>query len=49
MYEAAFEYGQYPIQLDNILKPEDRQKPTAEQIAAQAAPVKQKRRPRKRR
>jgi uroporphyrinogen decarboxylase len=49
MYAAAYEYGRYPIQLDNILKPEDRQKPTAEQIAAQAAPVKQKRRPRRRR
>jgi uroporphyrinogen decarboxylase len=49
MYAAAYEYGRYPIQLDNVLKPEDRQKPTAEQIAAQAAPVKQKRRPRRRR
>ena len=46
MYEAAQEYGRYPIQLDHILKPEDRQKPTADQIAAQAAPPKRERRPR---
>ncbi len=49
MYEAAHEYGHYPIQLDDVLKPEDRQKPTAEQIASQAAPPKRKRRPRPRR
>ena len=49
MYEAAHECGRYPIQLDHILKAEDRQKPTAEQIASQAAPPKQKRRPRPRR
>ncbi len=49
MYEAAHEYGRYPIQLDDVLKPEDRQKPTAEQIASQAAPPKRKRRPRPRR
>ncbi len=49
MYEAAHEYGRYPIQLDHIIKTEDRQKPTAEQIASQAAPPKRKRRPRPRR
>ncbi|MCP4362667.1 MAG: hypothetical protein GY796_32080 [Chloroflexi bacterium] len=48
MYAAAQEYGRYPINLDHVLKPEDRQKPTAEQIAAQAAPPKRKRRPRPR-
>lgn len=48
MYEAAQEYGRYPLQLDHILKPEDRQKPTADQIATQAAPPKRKRRPRPR-
>lgn len=48
MYEAAQEYGRYPIQLDHVLKPEDRQKPTADQIAAQAAPPKRERRPRPR-
>jgi hypothetical protein len=48
MYEAAQEYGRYPIQLDHILKPEDRQAPTAEQIAAQAEPPKRERRPRPR-
>ena len=49
MYEAAHEYGRYPIELDHILKIEDRQKPTAEQIALQAAPPKRKRRPRPKR
>ncbi|MCP4419745.1 MAG: hypothetical protein GY805_24300, partial [Chloroflexi bacterium] len=48
MYAAAQEYGRYPLQLDHVLKPEDRQKPTAAQIAAQAAPPKRKRRPRPR-
>jgi len=46
MYEAAHELGRYPIQLNHILKAEHRQKPTAVQIAAQAAPPKSKRRPR---
>ena len=48
MFAAANEYGRYPLQLDHILKEEDRQKPTTEQIAAQAAPSKRKRRPRPR-
>jgi uroporphyrinogen decarboxylase len=47
LYAAAQEYGRYPIQLDDVLKPEDRQKPTAEQIASQAAPAKRERRPRR--
>ena len=49
MYEAAAEYGRYPLQLEAVLKPEHRQKPTEQQIAAQAAPPKRKRRPRPRR
>ena len=49
MYEAAQEYGRYPLDLEHVLKPEHLQKPTAEQIAAQAAPKKLKRRPRPRR
>jgi uroporphyrinogen decarboxylase len=48
MYEAAQEYGRYPLNLEHILKPEHMKKPTAEQIAAQAAPAKRKRRPRPR-
>ena len=46
MYAAAQEYGRYPLNLEHILKEEHLQKPTAEQIAAQAAPKKLKRRPR---
>ena len=42
MYEAAHEYGKYPLNLEHILKPEHLMKPTAEQIAAQAAPKKLK-------
>lgn len=49
MYEAAKEYGRYPLELEHILKEEHLQKPTEEQIAAQAAPPKRKRRPRPRR
>lgn len=49
MYEAAREYGRYPIQLDHILKPEDRHKPTIEQIEARASVQPQTRRPRPRR
>ncbi len=49
LYEAAQEYGRYPLNLGHILKPEHLQKPTAAQIAAQAAPAKRKRRPRPRR
>lgn len=48
MYEAAQEYGRYPLDLEHVLKPEHVAKPTAEQIAAQAAPKKLKRRPRPR-
>ena len=47
MYEAAHELGQYPLDLEHILKPEHLRKPTQEEIAAQAAPAKRQRRPRK--
>ncbi len=46
MYHAANELGTYPLQLEHILKDEHLQKPTPEQIAAQAAPPKRARRPR---
>ncbi len=49
MYEAAAEYGRYPLQLDHILQAEHKAKPTADQIAAQAAPPKLERRSRPRR
>lgn len=48
LFEAAHEYGRYPIQLDHILKPEDRQPPTAEQIQSQATVQQSVRRPRSR-
>ncbi len=47
LFAAAQEYGRYPIQLDDVLRPKDRQKPTAQQIASQAAPAKRERRPRR--
>ncbi len=49
MYHAAHELGTYPLKLDHILKEEHRQKPSPEQIAAQAAPAKRARRPRPKR
>lgn len=49
LYAAAAEYGRYPLQLDHILRAEHQQKPTAAQIAAQAAPPKLERRSRPRR
>ena len=48
MFAAAREYGRYPIQLDHVLREEDRRPPTAEQIQAQASIHKRDRRPRPR-
>lgn len=48
LFAAAHEYGRYPLQLDHILKPEDRRVPTAEEIQAQSAVEKRTRRPRPR-
>jgi uroporphyrinogen decarboxylase len=48
MFAAAREYGRYPIQLDHVLREEDRRPPTVEQIQAQAIVHKRERRPRPR-
>ncbi|NWF71049.1 MAG: hypothetical protein HXY40_18355 [Chloroflexi bacterium] len=48
LFAAAHEYGRYPLQLDHVLKEEDRRPPTAEQIQAQAVVQKSARRPRQR-
>ncbi|MCL4249528.1 MAG: uroporphyrinogen-III decarboxylase [Anaerolineae bacterium] len=47
LYAAAYEYGQYPIQLDHVLSEEDRRPPTQAEIAAQSTVEKQERRPRR--
>lgn len=47
MYEAAYEYGSYPIQLDHVLKEEDRKPPTQADIESQSTVTKQERRPRR--
>ncbi|MCA9907169.1 MAG: hypothetical protein KC519_00870, partial [Anaerolineae bacterium] len=47
LYAAAYEYGQYPIQLDHILSEADRRPPTQAEIAAQSTVEKQERRPRR--
>ena len=46
MYEAAREYGRYPLQLDAVLKEADKKLPTKAELEAQRKPRKVKRRPR---
>ncbi len=46
MYEAAYEYGRYPLKLDSVLTEQDRKLPTRAEIEAQRKPRKVKRRPR---
>lgn len=48
LFAAAQEYGRYPIQLDDVLKPEHRRVPTAEEVQAQSQVHKSERRPRQR-
>lgn len=48
MYQAAADYGSYPLALDDVIRPEHRARPTQQQIDAQAAPKKRERRPRPR-
>lgn len=48
LFEAAQEYGRYPLRLEHILKAEDLRPPTAEQIQSQATVQKSERRPRQR-
>jgi len=49
MFEAANEYGKYPLNLEGILTPEDLH-PTGEKpdLAKEKAPIKRRGRPRRR-
>ena len=46
MYQAAHEYGKYPLQLDSVLKDADKKLPTKAEIEAHRKPRGGKRRPR---
>ena len=48
LYQAAQEYGRYPLQLDSVLKEADRKIPTQDEIEAQRQAEEAKKRPRSR-
>jgi len=48
MFDAAIEYGQYPLNLEGILTPEDLHPTDAPpELAQEKAPIKRRRRPRR--